>query len=185
MSKTMMCSVVIVGTLAAGALRAQVSKTIQGEMKTVTVTVEAIEKGSREVTVKKPDGNYDVLYVPRDVKRFDTLKIGDKITARYYENMDLTGAASDLGHILTDTIGAGRLGPRIDIERFTLHDRDVVLLCTNGLTDAVSEQEMASILSDGSPEPQAERLIARALAAGAEDDATVVVARYQDRKSVV
>jgi hypothetical protein len=89
MSKTIMCGVVIVGTLAAGALRAQVSKTIQGEMKTVTVTVEAIEKGSREVTVKKPDGNYDVLYVPRDVKRFDTLKIGDKITARYYENMVL------------------------------------------------------------------------------------------------
>jgi Cu/Ag efflux protein CusF len=27
--------------------------------------------------------------VPRDVKRFDTLKIGDKITARYYENMVL------------------------------------------------------------------------------------------------
>jgi Cu/Ag efflux protein CusF len=89
MSKTMMCSVVVVATLAAGVLRAQVSKTIQGEMKTVTVTVEAIEKGSREVTVKKPDGNYDVLYVPRDVKRFDTLKIGDKITARYYENMVL------------------------------------------------------------------------------------------------
>jgi len=93
--------------------------------------------------------------------------------------MDLTGAASDLGHILTDTIGAGRLGPRIDIERFTLHDRDIVLLCTNGLTDAVSDEGIAAILSGGSPEQQAEDLIARALAAGADDDATVVVTRYQ------
>ena len=75
--------------MAAGQLRAQVSKTIQGEMQTVTVTVEAIEKSSREVTVKKPDGKYDVLYVPASVKRFDTLKIGDKITAKYYENMVL------------------------------------------------------------------------------------------------
>ena len=75
--------------LTAVTIRAQVTKTIQGETTSVTVTVEAIEKSSREVTVKKPDGKYDVLYVPRDVKRFDTLKIGDKITARYYENMVL------------------------------------------------------------------------------------------------
>jgi PPM family protein phosphatase len=93
--------------------------------------------------------------------------------------MDLTGAASDLGHILTDTIGAGRLGPRIDIERFTLHDRDIVLLCTNGLTDAVSDERIVSTLSGGSTEQQAENLIAHALAAGTDDDATVVVARYQ------
>jgi hypothetical protein len=55
----------------------------------VTATVEAIERSTREVTVKKPDGKYDVFYVPADVKRFDTLKIGDKINARYYENLIL------------------------------------------------------------------------------------------------
>jgi len=66
------------------------TKTITGEAKVVTATVEAIEKGRREVTVLKPDGKYDVLYVPSDIKRFDTLKIGDKVTARYYENMVLT-----------------------------------------------------------------------------------------------
>jgi hypothetical protein len=65
------------------------SKTLTGETKTVTASVEAIEKSSREVTVKKPDGTYDVFYVPEGVKRFDTLKIGDKITARYYENIVL------------------------------------------------------------------------------------------------
>jgi hypothetical protein len=66
------------------------TKTITGEAKVVTATVEAIEKSRREITVKKPDGNYDVLYVPSDIKRFDTVKIGDKVTARYYENMVLT-----------------------------------------------------------------------------------------------
>jgi hypothetical protein len=66
---------------------AQVSKTLPGTMEVVTVTVEAIEKASREVTVKKPDGSYGVFSVSSDVKRFDTLKVGDKITAKYYENV--------------------------------------------------------------------------------------------------
>jgi Cu/Ag efflux protein CusF len=71
----------------AGTAGAQVSKTLTGETKTVTVSVEAIERASREVTVKKPDGTYDVFYVPDEVKRFDTLKIGDKIVTKYYENV--------------------------------------------------------------------------------------------------
>jgi hypothetical protein len=79
-------AVVILGMSAAAAAGAQ-SKTITGETKTLTATVEAIEKKSREVTVKKDDGKYEVFYVPTDVKRFDTLKIGDKVNAKYYENM--------------------------------------------------------------------------------------------------
>lgn len=61
-----------------------------GEMKTMTVTVEAIEPSSREVTIKKPDGTYDVFYAAPEIKRFDSLKVGDRITARYYENVVLT-----------------------------------------------------------------------------------------------
>ncbi len=65
------------------------SKTISGETQVATATVEAIERATREVTVKKPDGTYDVFYVPSSIKRFDTLKVGDKITARYYETVVL------------------------------------------------------------------------------------------------
>ena len=68
---------------------AQVSKTLPGTMEVVTVTVESIEKASRSVTVKKPDGSYGVFNVSPDIKRFDTLKVGDKITAKYYENIVL------------------------------------------------------------------------------------------------
>jgi hypothetical protein len=79
---------VVLATMAPVA-RAQVSKTVQGETKTVTASVEAIERGRREVTVKKPDGKYEVFYIPTDVKRFDSLKVGDKVTARYYETLVL------------------------------------------------------------------------------------------------
>ena len=75
------------GTATAAA--AQATKTITGETVTLTATVESIERGRREVTVKKPDGKYETFVVPESMKRFDTLKIGDTIKARYYETMVL------------------------------------------------------------------------------------------------
>jgi hypothetical protein len=75
-------------TLATSA-QAQLTKTIPGERKTVTATVESIEQSSRQVQVKMQDGSYDVITVPDGMKRFDTLKVGDKITAKYYENIVL------------------------------------------------------------------------------------------------
>ena len=57
------------------------TKTLTGPTQTVTGTIEAIEKSSRQIYLKKPDGNTEVVYVPQEVKRFDALKIGDKITA--------------------------------------------------------------------------------------------------------
>jgi hypothetical protein len=65
------------------------SKTITYEQKTATATVEAIERSTRLVTLKEENGDYTEVTVPDDVKRFDTLKIGDKITVKYYENIVL------------------------------------------------------------------------------------------------
>ncbi len=88
------------------------TKTVTGETKTITATVEAIESASREVSVKKPDGTYDVWYIPPGVKKFDALKIGDTVTARYYENLVLTlkkpGEASrDEGNAAVTRTGRG------------------------------------------------------------------------------
>jgi uncharacterized OB-fold protein len=66
------------------------TKTIPGKTEVLTVTVEGIDHSNRIVTVKKPDGTYDELYIPSQIKSFDTLKIGDKVTAKYYENVVLT-----------------------------------------------------------------------------------------------
>ena len=63
------------------------TKVIPREFKSVTVTVEAIDASARYVTVMKPDGLNETFYVPSTMKRFDTLKVGDKITATYYENV--------------------------------------------------------------------------------------------------
>jgi len=79
-------------SLAVGSVQAQdraVTKTLTGEQKTVTATVEAIERATRVLTLKEQNGEYTEVSVPTDVKRFDTLKVGDKISVKYYENIVL------------------------------------------------------------------------------------------------
>jgi hypothetical protein len=75
--------------IASSAPAVQVSKTIPGETKTMTVVVEGIERSTRSVTVKLPDGTYEIFNMPKEIKRFDTLQVGDRITATYYENIVL------------------------------------------------------------------------------------------------
>lgn len=95
--------------------------------------------------------------------------------------LDLAGTARDLQHILTETMGAtGAAGPRVEIGRLSLVDGDVVLLCTNGLTDGVGEDRIAAVLgSDRAPAHQCRTLVNLAVDAGGEDDVTALVARYR------
>jgi len=63
------------------------SRTIQGDSLTVSATVVAIDVQTRTVTTKNDKGVYETLHAPDDMKRFSELKVGDKITAKYYENV--------------------------------------------------------------------------------------------------
>jgi hypothetical protein len=63
------------------------SKTVSSEMRTETATVEAIETASRTITLKKPDGTYVSVVAGPEVKRFAEVKVGQQVTARYYENV--------------------------------------------------------------------------------------------------
>lgn len=80
------------------------SKTVTGEVKVSKGTVEAIESASREVTIRKEDGTYTTMEIPEGAKRFDSIKIGDKVSVRYYENMVLRLKAP--GEKEADTGGA-------------------------------------------------------------------------------
>jgi PPM family protein phosphatase len=95
--------------------------------------------------------------------------------------VDVNAGGRDLAHILTDTVGmGGSLGPTIDIERLRLEDNDRVLVCTNGLTDIVVEEQIADVLASAhSPDDMCQMLIDLAMTAGGEDDVTALVARYR------
>ena len=82
---------IVAGMLAAtvlfpAAAGAQI-KTLPGESLTVTATVDAIEHASRSLTLRKPDNTVSTIMVPKDYLRFDALKVGDKVSATYYDNI--------------------------------------------------------------------------------------------------
>ena len=89
----------------------------------------------------------------------------------------------DLQHVLTETLGGGAAAaPRIDVERCGLLDGDVVLLCTNGLTDVANDDRIATALRlHGTPDDQCRALIDLAVNSGGNDDVTALVARYRIR----
>ena len=72
---------------------------------------------------------------------------------------------------------SGSAGPRIDVERLEISDGDVVLLCSNGLTDSVTESAIAAVLASERPPDEISALLLELAAAG-EDDVTALVARY-------
>ena len=70
--------------------------------------------------------------------------------------------------------------PKIDLGRLQLEDNDSVLVCTNGISDALDEPDMGAILaSDRAPAEQCQALIDLALESGGEDDATALIGRYR------
>jgi protein phosphatase len=65
-----------------------------------------------------------------------------------------------------------------------LSDGDQLLLCTDGLTEMVADNDIAAVLADAnSSQAACEALIDLALAGGGKDNITVVLARYRFRQA--
>ena len=48
---------------------------------TLAGTVETIDHGKRVVNIKTADGKFETIDVPPSAKRFDELKVGDKVSS--------------------------------------------------------------------------------------------------------
>src|SRR5262245_17002986 len=59
----------------------------KSDMVEATATVQAIDSANRVITLRSEDGTEDTMYVPKDVTRFDQVKVGDKLKVRYHESM--------------------------------------------------------------------------------------------------
>ncbi len=82
-------------------------------------------------------------------------------------------------HVITSTVGGESAKVRIDVHRLHLQPGDVVVLCSDGLTEMQTGDEIAAILqSSHDPESACHALIAAANAAGGKDNITVVVAAF-------
>ncbi|MCA1490719.1 serine/threonine-protein phosphatase [Ensifer sp. NBAIM29] len=80
-------------------------------------------------------------------------------------------------HVVTRAIGAA---DRLDVDttEVALEPGDVLILCSDGLTDCVAEPEITSLMkAESTPAAACRRLVAAALDHGAPDNISVVVVR--------
>ena len=82
-------------------------------------------------------------------------------------------------HMLVNCLGGNRDEVEVDVSRVQLDDGDRLLLCTDGLSDMVSDDEIAQILnSRPAPQDACQALVDMALDHGGKDNVTVVLARF-------
>jgi hypothetical protein len=56
---------------------------------TLAGTVETIDHGKRVVTIRTADGKFETIDVPPSAKRFDKLKVGDKVSVTYNNSVSV------------------------------------------------------------------------------------------------
>ena len=89
--------------------------------------------------------------------------------------------SSRWSHVLTNVIGGGGSDVQPEVDGVELSLGDSLLLCTDGLTNHVSDDEISALLDgDLSAEDLCERLVDAANEAGGSDNITVVAARFRD-----
>jgi serine/threonine protein phosphatase PrpC len=83
-------------------------------------------------------------------------------------------------HVITNAVGGHERGLQAEVHKVELGPGDAMLLCTDGLTEMVPDDRMATILQ-AEPDPQhaCERLVAEAKEQGGKDNVTVIVARFE------
>lgn len=112
-------------------------------------------------------GNGDITQVTTDHSMVQDLLSRGKITteeAEHHPNKN----------IITRAVGVDK-SIEIDFDQFDLEDDDTLLLCTDGLSNYVSNSEMVEIMSDGKKYAFAERLVSKANQNGGGDNITVVI----------
>lgn len=82
-------------------------------------------------------------------------------------------------HLITRAVGAA---DSVDLDESTVdaQDGDMLLICSDGLTNEVSDAEIANVLACGNCEEAARALIAMALRAGGRDNISAIVVRADD-----
>jgi len=85
-----------------------------------------------------------------------------------------------LRHIITNSVGGHEPGVKVEVHKVHLEPGDRVLLCSDGLTDMLTDDEIAAILqAEEDPHGACQRLVARANEQGGRDNITVIVSAYE------
>ena len=82
-------------------------------------------------------------------------------------------------HVVTNVVGGRQAGVQAEVHKLDLEPDDVVLLCSDGLTEMVGDDRIAAVLAEeANPRRAAERLVDEANEQGGVDNITAIVARF-------
>ena len=85
-------------------------------------------------------------------------------------------------NVVTNVVGGPNQGVYAEVHRLEILDGDLLLLCSDGLTEPVDDTQIAGVLArHRDPEYACRRLVELAIQGGAPDNVTAVVARYSVR----
>jgi PPM family protein phosphatase len=83
-------------------------------------------------------------------------------------------------HVITNAVGGNSPDVKVEVHKLQLEGGDRVLLCSDGLTEMVPDEEINLALhTEGEPEHACRRLVMRANEAGGRDNITAVVAHFR------
>jgi PPM family protein phosphatase len=104
----------------------------------------------------------------------------DDTLAQDYLDRGFPVLARSWHHVLTNCLGGDEREIHVEFHHFRLEDKDQLLLCTDGLSDAISDEEIAGVLAQARPAMEtAHSLVDLALEQGAKDNVTAVLAQYR------
>jgi protein phosphatase len=84
-----------------------------------------------------------------------------------------------LRHVITNVVGGTEAGVYVEAHALDVHGGDRLLLCSDGLTEMVTDEAIATILgAEADPEAACTKLVAQANEAGGRDNITVLIVRF-------
>ena len=93
-------------------------------------------------------------------------------------------AQHPLRHVITNVVGGNEAGVYVEAHALDVHAGDRLLLCSDGLTEMVTNEAIATVLrAEPDPEAACKRLVAQANDAGGRDNITAVIVRFDPASS--
>jgi protein phosphatase len=90
-------------------------------------------------------------------------------------------AHHEMRNVVTNAVGGGIRGVSPDVQKHDAAPGDQLLLCTDGLTNVVSDEELAAVLArELAPAEICRLLVDAANDRGGPDNITAVIARFED-----
>jgi protein phosphatase len=85
-------------------------------------------------------------------------------------------------HVITNVVGGSEPGVQVEAHHLRLESGDCLLLCSDGLTEMLSDDAITAVLeTEPDPKRACECLVAQANERGGRDNITVIVGRYEEQ----